>query len=114
MVPGVEFRVEDAQGLWLEVKSLEHSGPDDRHYMVRQEDGTSTVIFGDGVQGARLPVGATNVRAVYPSGLGRAGDVESDPIDTVEERPPQRWGRDLALMFSGLLLGCALRCVRAE
>ena len=48
--------------------SLEDSAPEDRHFVViTDEDGTSTVRFGDGEHGARLPTGADRVVAAYRS-----------------------------------------------
>ena len=47
---------------------------EDRVYVVRiDDDARATVIFGDGVRGARLPTGQENVRARYRSGIGPAG-----------------------------------------
>ena len=34
------------------------------------DDGRTTVQFGDGISGARLPTGVENVRAVYRKGSG--------------------------------------------
>jgi predicted phage baseplate assembly protein len=60
---------------WREVPSLFDAGPQDRVYVVRDTDGVTTVQFGDGVTGARLPTGTANVRAIYRSGGGLAGRV---------------------------------------
>ena len=42
-------------------------------------DGRTTVTFGDGVHGARLPTGHENVRARYRFGIGRAANVKARP-----------------------------------
>jgi hypothetical protein len=58
---------------WNELPSFYGAAPDARVYIVRQQDdGTSVVIFGDGVNGARLPTGAGNVIASYRFGAGAA------------------------------------------
>ncbi|MBW2559203.1 MAG: hypothetical protein JRD69_10300, partial [Deltaproteobacteria bacterium] len=44
--------------LWKDVRSFFNIGPDEQVYIIRQDDkGESTVIFGDGLRGARLPTG---------------------------------------------------------
>lgn len=58
--------------LWTEAQSFFGHGPDAKIYVVRQDDtGASTVTFGDGVRGARLPTGG-NVVASYRFGAGAA------------------------------------------
>ena len=45
---------------WVEVSSLTHSGPTDRHFVVDRKSGDAGEIrFGDGVTGAKPPGGAT-------------------------------------------------------
>lgn len=57
--------------LWTEVPSFYGQAPDAQVYVVRQDDDeASTVTFGDGVFGARLPSGANNVVASYRFGAG--------------------------------------------
>ncbi len=77
---------------WREVPNLASSGPDDRHYIVRQgSDGVTLVEFGDGVHGQRPSAGsAIGVRyragARYSSVLLQQGRVV---IDTdMGEAPP--------------------------
>lgn len=58
---------------WSPVDTLFRQPADARVYTVRHdEEGRATVLFGDGVEGARLPSGADNVVAVYRSGAGAA------------------------------------------
>ena len=58
---------------WHERRTFYGAGPNDNVYIVRQdEDEKSTVTFGDGVRGARLPAGVRNVRATYRFGAGAA------------------------------------------
>ncbi|MBW2622223.1 MAG: hypothetical protein JRD68_04910 [Deltaproteobacteria bacterium] len=42
------------------------------YYLDRDNE---TVLFGDGLDGARLPTGTNNVAATYSSGSGSAGNV---------------------------------------
>jgi hypothetical protein len=50
-------------------------------------EGKSSVVFGDGMEGARLPTGTLNVAATYRSGLGRAGNVRAGQIQQLVTRP---------------------------
>ncbi len=77
--------VDDVQ--WREVPDLTSSGPADRVFTVRQDEGGAIVGFGDGVTGARLPTGAANVRAVYRSGAGQAGRVGANRVTMLAARP---------------------------
>ena len=52
-------------------------------------DGRTTVTFGDGVNGARLPSGHENVRARYRFGTGKAANVAADR-DHPAAHPPAR------------------------
>lgn len=53
---------------WHRVASLANSGPDDRHFVLTTDpSGTTTLRFGDGEHGARLPAGADEVVAAYRS-----------------------------------------------
>jgi predicted phage baseplate assembly protein len=82
----LEVRVDDER--WTEVPSLFLAGPQDRVYVVRIDDAArATVIFGDGVRGARLPSGEENVRARYRSGIGPAGRVRADALTLLPQRP---------------------------
>lgn len=52
--------------VWRRVPTLENSRPDDRVFvLITNDDGTSTVTFGDGKQGARLPTGTEKITATY-------------------------------------------------
>lgn len=51
---------------WHRVGSLDASGPDDRHFVAStDENGATTVRFGDGEHGARLPATADRVVTAY-------------------------------------------------
>ena len=74
--------------LWQEVGNLASAGPADHVYMTRaDETGKTSVLFGDGVHGARLPTGAANVTAAYRVGLGVAGDLPAGQISQPQTRP---------------------------
>ena len=58
---------------WKEVRSFYGIKPDYEVYIVRQDDeGESSVTFGDGIRGKRLPTGTANVIAFYRYGAGQA------------------------------------------
>jgi hypothetical protein len=59
--------------LWTEVPTLYGHDGSAQVYVVRQDDtGASTITFGDGVRGSRLPSGSGNVVASYRFGAGVA------------------------------------------
>jgi predicted phage baseplate assembly protein len=67
---------------WQEVESLAAYGPDDRVFVV--DYATGEVTFGDGVNGAPVPPGFRNVRAVrYRVGGGAAGTVPAGAVNSV-------------------------------
>jgi predicted phage baseplate assembly protein len=67
---------------WQEVPSLAAYGPDDPVFVVDYD--TGVVTFGDGVNGAPVPPGFRNVRAVrYRVGGGKAGAVAAGAINGV-------------------------------
>ncbi|GHH66655.1 putative baseplate assembly protein [Streptosporangium violaceochromogenes] len=67
---------------WEEVESLAAYGPDDRVFTVDHQ--TGEVTFGDGVNGAAVPPGFRNVRAVrYRVGGGTAGAVLAGAVNGV-------------------------------
>jgi hypothetical protein len=74
--------------LWHEVPTLDGRGALERVYITRQnEGGQTTVIFGDGKTGARLPTGQDNVHAIYRKGIGQAGNVKADQLTMLLSRP---------------------------
>lgn len=88
IAPRAEIAVRVNGELWEEVPSLFGQAPAARVYTLRDDDeGFSTVGFGDGKTGARLPSGAANIVARYRTGLGAAGRVRSDQLATLLERP---------------------------
>lgn len=82
----LSIRVNDV--LWHEVPSLYGQAPDARCYVLRMgADGRTSVIFGDGVRGARLPTGTGNVVATYRSGIGQPGEVAAGSLSVLMSRP---------------------------
>src|SRR6185369_15786363 len=65
------LEVRDNAVRWHETDSLATAAPRDRVYVSRiADDATTSVTFGSGEHGARLPSGTANVRATYRSGIG--------------------------------------------
>jgi predicted phage baseplate assembly protein len=82
----LQVRVNDV--LWHETDSVAALGPNDYRYITRTDDEAKTsVIFGTGEHGARLPTGPDNVTAVYRNGIGKAGNVRPDQISLLTTRP---------------------------
>ena len=84
--PVLEIRVDGV--LWHEVDSLAGRGPNDRVCITgTASDGRTTVTFGDGIHGARLPSGHENVHARYRFGTGKAANVPANRITQPLTRP---------------------------
>ncbi len=82
----LEVRVNDQ--LWEEVATLYDHGPTEHIYVTRRDDdGKTTIQFGDGVSGARLPSGQQNVRAAYRQGIGAAGLVKASQLTLLMTKP---------------------------
>ena len=73
---------------WDEVDSLYGVAPDAPVYATRiDNDARMQLIFGDGVQGARLPTGSVNVAARYRSGIGPDGEVDTGTLTMLRAMP---------------------------
>lgn len=73
---------------WSEEATLYGQGPSASVYAaVYQSDGTTDVVFGDGVEGALLPTGQNNVQASYSVGSGTAGNVDAGALTSLIDRP---------------------------
>ena len=59
---------------WVQVKDLDHSGPNDAHFVLDRESGT--IRFGDGRHGRRPPAGSS-IQATYRYGGSAEGNVVS-------------------------------------
>jgi hypothetical protein len=73
---------------WHEAESIFGLEPTARRFVTKRNDAeVTTVIFGNGKQGVRLPTGLENVRAKYRQGLGKAGNVAEGKITLLAARP---------------------------
>lgn len=74
--------------LWRESADLAVAEPAARVYATSRDDAEATSLrFGDGIHGARLPTGPDNVAAVYRSGIGSAGNVNAAQIALATDKP---------------------------
>ncbi|GAC1342028.1 MAG: hypothetical protein NVSMB27_00410 [Ktedonobacteraceae bacterium] len=74
--------------LWHETDNLDAASPKDRTYITQADDqAKTTIIFGNGTHGARLPTGPENVKAVYRVGIGKPGNVDTGQISLLATRP---------------------------
>ena len=64
---------------WKQVKTFANSGPTDCHYALEVRGDKTTIVFGNGVQGAQ-PSAGSNVEATYRTGSGSAGNVSAGNI----------------------------------
>ncbi len=82
----LEVRVNDVR--WPEQETLLFLGGHQRGYQTTaDDDNRTTVVFGDGTHGTRLPTGVENVTAVYRSGIGKSGNVAASQISSLATRP---------------------------
>ncbi|RCJ32424.1 putative baseplate assembly protein [Nostoc punctiforme NIES-2108] len=82
----LEVYVNDVR--WQEVENLIDLSPTDRAYVTQTDsDGNTTIIFGNGEHGARLPSGIENVKAVYRAGTGKSGNVAAEKITQLAMQP---------------------------
>jgi hypothetical protein len=73
---------------WREVPFLYGQGPRDRVFATAlDDDGKTTIRFGDGVEGARPPAGRDNLVADYRVGLGLAGNVRAGQLSLAVDQP---------------------------
>lgn len=73
---------------WHEVDSFVGLSPAARAFVTRTDDESKTTLtFGNGKEGARLPTGLENVRSVYRSGIGKGGNVRAEQISLLVSRP---------------------------
>ncbi len=73
---------------WHEADTLACLEPRDRKFTTKtDDDDKTTVIFGNGQEGARLPTGVLNVNAVYRKGIGKGGNVKAAQVSLLQTRP---------------------------
>ena len=74
---------------WDEQPNLAASEPNSHDFTTSLGDeGETTVVFGDGVNGARPPSGANNIHARYRKGLGSSGNLPADAIQKLVDSTP--------------------------
>jgi predicted phage baseplate assembly protein len=82
----LDLRVNDLR--WRQVPSLYGVGPTDHAYVVQtDDDGNTTILFGDGTTGARPATGQHNIRATYRQGTGAGGNVKARQLGVLMTRP---------------------------
>jgi hypothetical protein len=82
----LEVRVNEVR--WNETPFLAGLEANDRGYEIRiEDDGQTSVIFGDGVRGSRLPTGRENITALYRNGIGKPGNVTANKISLLANKP---------------------------
>jgi hypothetical protein len=73
---------------WRETDSLEGLPPTGRNFITKTDDeGKTSVVFGNGRQGARLPTGIENIKAEYRNGIGKAGNVKAGQVTLLATKP---------------------------
>lgn len=82
----LQVRVNDVP--WHETDTLVGLLPNDRNFItLTSDDAKTTVVFGNGKQGARLPTGIENITAVYRNGIGKGGNVKENQISLPLTKP---------------------------
>jgi len=75
--------------IWEQVSTLRDSAADDHHYAIRMtEEGFIRIVFGDGINGRRLPSGRNNVLVRYREGTGLAGNVDAHSLEKIVNQHP--------------------------
>ena len=73
---------------WHETDTPVGLAPVDRRFFTKtSDDGVTTVLFGNGVTGSRLPSGNANVRAAYRNGIGKGGNVQPGQLTILGTKP---------------------------
>lgn len=74
--------------LWHEVETFFERTSEERIYITRLDnEGKTTIIFGDGITGSRLPTGTENIKAIYRKGIGLGGLVKANQLSQLMTRP---------------------------
>lgn len=82
----LKARVNDV--LWHETDTLAGLAPTDRVYVTKADEaGATTLVFGNGKQGLRIPTGNENVRAIYRAGIGKPGNLKAAQINQPTTKP---------------------------
>jgi Baseplate J-like protein len=82
----LKIYVNDVQ--WHEQPMLYGAGARDRIFVTQlSDDGKTTIEFGDGQSGARLPTGRENIKATYRQGIGTGGNVKAGQLSLLMAAP---------------------------
>lgn len=74
---------------WSERPNLAGSGPESQDFSTELDDsGQTTIVFGDGFNGARPPSGVGNIHARYRKGLGTSGNLAANSIQQLVDSVP--------------------------
>jgi hypothetical protein len=73
---------------WHETDSLAVQASDARVFVTQiGDDAATTIQFGNGKAGSRLPTGLENIKAKYRNGIGKGGNVNAGQISLLVSRP---------------------------
>lgn len=73
---------------WHEVDTLADLGPKDRNFITKTDDAdNTTLVFGNGIEGSRIPTGVLNVNSTYRKGIGKPGNVKANQISLLQTKP---------------------------
>lgn len=82
----LKLYVNDIQ--WHETDMLPGLSPNDRNFITKTDDeAKTTLVFGNGREGARLPTGIENIKSEYRNGIGKIGNVKAGQISLLTTRP---------------------------
>jgi predicted phage baseplate assembly protein len=73
---------------WHEADTLAGLGPKDRNFITKTDDAdNTTLVFGNGIEGSRIPTGVLNVNSTYRRGIGKPGNVKANQISLLQTKP---------------------------
>lgn len=73
---------------WHETDSLAGLQSTDRNFITTTDDDNKTsIIFGNGKEGSRLPTGVENIHSEYRNGIGQGGNVNAEQISMLVTKP---------------------------
>jgi hypothetical protein len=73
---------------WHEADTLSDLQSTNRNFITKtNNEGQTTIAFGNGKNGARLPTGTENIKARYRNGIGKSGNVKAGQISLLTARP---------------------------
>ena len=73
---------------WHETDTLVGLTSTSRNFITKTDDeNKTTLIFGNGREGLRLPTGIENIKTEYRNGIGKQGNVKSEQISLLATKP---------------------------